>query len=232
MTKQGNHPDINRRRSLALMGAAGVLSLASRAFAQIQAPACTVTPQQTEGPFFVDTRLQRSDIRADPGSPAKPGVPLALSLRVLSVTNSGCTPLAGALVDVWHCDAAGVYSGVDGNAGRFLRGQQLSDRDGRVRFMSIYPGWYPGRAVHVHFKLRGSPAANAGGRGYEFTSQLYFDGGINDKVLAAAPYARAGSRTRNESDSGFRAGGSRLLLALTPSGAGYAGTFDIGLRST
>lgn len=206
---------------------AGSLLLGGRALAQT-APACTVTPQQTEGPFFVDARLQRSDIRADAGGGApRPGVPLALALRLVSVEGSRCLPLAGAVVDVWHCDAAGVYSGVAGNGGNFLRGHQVSDAEGRVRFMSIYPGWYPGRAVHVHFKVRGRSAA---GRGYEFTSQLYFDEQANDKVFAMAPYSKAGGRRRNEQDGGFRAGGGRLMVRLSPAGDGFAGSFDIGVR--
>src|SRR5690606_10467298 len=102
---------------------------------------CTVTPAQTEGPYFVERALERSDIRADPeGGAVKPGVPLALALRVMAVSGKGCEPLAGALVDVWHCDAQGAYSGVGGNRERFLRGYQVSDAQGRVRFMTIYPG--------------------------------------------------------------------------------------------
>jgi protocatechuate 3,4-dioxygenase beta subunit len=219
-----------QRRSLmvaaAAAGAGGLLH-SSRVLAQA-APACTVTPQQTEGPYFVDAKLQRSDIRADAGGGApRPGVPLAMSLRLVSVDGSRCVPLAGAVVDVWHCDAAGVYSGVAGNSGNFLRGHQLSDAEGRVRFMTIYPGWYPGRAVHVHFKVRGRSGT---GRGYEITSQLYFDEQANDKVFAMAPYSRAGGRVRNERDGGFRAGGGRLMLRLSSAGEGFAGSFDIGVR--
>jgi protocatechuate 3,4-dioxygenase beta subunit len=221
-----NDHDPSRRRSLGLLGAAGLLAVTGRAPAQEAAPACTVTPQQTEGPFFLDTKLQRSDLRAEAGGGARPGVPLVLSLRLLSVAGSRCAPLAGAAVDIWHCDASGVYSGVDGNKGTFLRGYQVSDAQGRVRFTTIYPGWYPGRAVHVHFKLRGKSPA---GQGYEFTSQLYFDEALNDKVFAVAPYARAGGRMRNEQDGGFRSGGSRLMLALAPAAQGYTGSFDIGV---
>lgn len=215
------------RRRLALF--AGAWMLAGRALAGEAPPACTVTPQQTEGPFFLDTRLRRAALRAEPGGGVKPGVPLALSLRILSVSGTRCAPLEGVAVDVWHCDAAGAYSGVDGDKGVFLRGYQLSDAQGRVRFMTIYPGWYPGRAVHVHFKLRGRSDA---GRGYEFTSQLYFDEAVNDRVLAAAPYARSGRRVRNDQDGGFRAGGPRLMPALAAAGRGYAASFDVGVRTS
>src|SRR5205814_677685 len=136
--------------------------------------ACVVTPALTEGPYFVDERLNRSDIRIDPGSgAASSGVPLGLALKLSQTSGSGaCTPLAGALVDVWHCDAGGLYSDVSANhtVGRkFLRGYQISDTGGLVQFSTIYPGWYQGRAVHIHFKIRTNPS---GSTGLEFTSQL------------------------------------------------------------
>ncbi|MGB3138331.1 MAG: hypothetical protein WBB18_16100, partial [Nodosilinea sp.] len=111
-------------------------------------PACTVRPQQTEGPFFVDEGLSRSDIRSDPAMGAvKPGVPLTLQFQVSQVGNDNCMPLAGAVVDVWHCDATGVYSDVaDRRAStvgqKFLRGSQVTNADGIVEFITIYPGWY------------------------------------------------------------------------------------------
>jgi protocatechuate 3,4-dioxygenase beta subunit len=185
-----------------------------------------------EGPFFTDVRLNRSDIRSDPTDKSvKEGVPLALTLRVSAVGNAGCTPLAGATVDVWHCDAAGVYSDSGGNTAgkKFLRGHQVTDANGAVRFTTIYPGWYPGRAVHIHFKVRilAGPAL-----GNEFTSQLYFDEAVTDRVLARAPYSVHGKRTQRNSEDGlYRRGGSRLMLALTESGPGYAGEFSIGLKT-
>jgi protocatechuate 3,4-dioxygenase beta subunit len=133
--------------------------------------ACIVRPQQTEGPYFVDEGLNRSDIRSDPATGSvKPGVPLTLQFQVSQVGANACVPLAGAIVDVWHCDAAGAYSDVaDRNANtlgqKFLRGSQVTNADGTVEFTTIYPGWYPGRTVHIHFKIRGNTAAN---QGYEF----------------------------------------------------------------
>ena len=226
--------DERRRRALVWLGGAGALILDGRASAQGKAPlpACVVTPQQTEGPYFVDNRLQRADIRAEPGGAARPGVPLALSLRVMNVSANACAPLAGAMVDIWHCDAQGAYSGVDGGRTAFLRGYQVSDAEGRVRFMTIYPGWYPGRAVHIHFKVRGSASPGAAaGRGFEFTSQWYFDEALNERVLAAGAYVRSGARVRNERDGSFRSGGERLMLSAAQSGQGYAATFDIGVRT-
>lgn len=196
-------------------------------------PACIVRPQQTEGPYFVDEQLNRRDIRRDPTNGAvKPGVPLRLVLRVSQVRANACQPLKDALVDVWHCDATGAYSDVvDRNFStkgqQWLRGAQITDAAGRVEFITIYPGWYPGRTVHIHFKIRGTGASE---RGYEFTSQLYFEDALSDRIYTRAPYNTRGQRrTRNSNDGIFRNGGRQLLLALTEDDQGYIGQFDIGL---
>jgi protocatechuate 3,4-dioxygenase beta subunit len=225
---------LSRRETVALLGAAGLTLLAGRAAGQ-PAPACVVRPQQTEGPFFVEEVLERSDIRADPASgTVKAGTPLQITFNVSQLAGSACTPLAGAQVDVWHCDAVGEYSdtrgGGPGTAGqKFLRGYQRTDSAGVARFTTIYPGWYPGRSVHVHFKVRTRPAA---GPGAEFTSQLYFDDAVTDRVHAQAPYTSHGQRrTRNEADGPFRGGGRQLLLPVTESAGAYAGTFVLALTS-
>lgn len=191
----------------------------------VAVPACVVRPEQSEGPFFVDEGLERSDIRSDPASGAvSQGAPLALSFNVLRVSGAACTPLAGAIVDVWQCDAAGVYSDVTGNSQKFLRGHQLTDATGRASFTTIYPGWYGGRAVHIHFKVRSGSK--------EFTSQLYFDDALSDTVFQQQPYAARGQgRTRNANDGLFRNGGADLMLKVTPGGPGYSATFDIGLAT-
>jgi protocatechuate 3,4-dioxygenase beta subunit len=224
---------LTRREALALLGGAAMLAsgVSPRSGMAQALPACVVTPEQMEGPFFTDVRLNRSDIRSDPTDKSvKEGVPLALTLRVYAVGNAGCTQLAGATVDVWHCDAAGMYSDSSGNTAgkKFLRGHQVTDANGAARFTTIYPGWYPGRAVHIHFKVRilTGPAL-----GNEFTSQLYFDEAVTDRVLARAPYSVRGQRTRNGDDGLYRRGGSRLMLALTESGGGYAGEFSIGMKT-
>lgn len=234
--------DISRRRLLLLFGAAGAGLLVHRSIGfsaqgkstRNNLPACIVTPRQTEGPFFVDGRLNRSDIRVDPidGS-VTAGVPLTLSLRVSSVSRAGCAPMAGAVVDVWHCDAAGAYSDVNERAApsagkKFLRGYQITGENGAVRFTTIYPGWYPGRAVHIHFKVR-SDAGSA--RSREFTSQLYFDDALTDRVHARQPYASRGRRAlRNRQDGLFRNGGELLMLNAIESGERYTASFDIGLQ--
>ena len=100
---------------------------------------------------------------------------------VSQADGSACMPMEGVIVDVWHCDALGVYSGVQGNSGNFLRGFQRTDANGAAMFKTIYPGWYQGRAVHIHFKIRTDPEADAG---FEFTSQLFFDDGSQPAVFS------------------------------------------------
>ena len=231
---------LSRREVMGLLGLSGAALLVDPLTGQaVQresgvAP-CVVQPQQTEGPYFVDGMLNRPDIRTEPPTgPAKPGVPLTVTFNVMSMAAGGaCTPLAGAHVDLWQCDALGVYSGVkdasfDTVGQKFLRGYQLTDAKGGARFTTIYPGWYQGRAVHVHFKIRTNPGAASG---QEFTSQLYFDEAMNDRILAQSPYASKGQgRTRNANDRIFQNGGAQLVLALEPRGDGYAGTFNVAMH--
>ena len=195
-------------------------------------PSCVVRPEQAEGPYFVDEKLARSDIRSDPSDGSvSVGVPLALRFAVSTVSANGCAPLEGALVDVWHCDALGVYSDVQDAVGKkFLRGYQVTDANGGAQFTTVYPGWYQGRAVHIHFKIRTQPDA-AGGQ--DFTSQLYFDDAVSDRVHTQPPYAQKGQRdVRNDADGLFRDGGESLLLTLTGDVSGYTATFDVGLQTS
>ena len=191
------------------------------------ASTCVVKPEQTEGPYFVDTQLNRSDIRD-----GREGVPIDLTFNVSRIdADAACTPLAGALVDIWQCDALGQYSGVENNEGEtFLRGHQLTNESGNARFTTIYPGWYQGRAVHIHFKIRDSPESQ---QGYEFTSQLYFDDALTDEVHSQEPYAEKGARDRRNSDDGiYGGGGDELTLPLSEAGEGYQATFPIALDTS
>jgi protocatechuate 3,4-dioxygenase beta subunit len=197
-------------------------------------PSCIVRPELTEGPYFVDEKLNRSDIRSDPdGGAVQEGATLALSYAVSRIDASSCTPFEGALVDVWHCNSLGVYSDVNDPSGstvgqRFLRGYQVTDADGMARFTTIYPGWYSGRAVHIHFKIRTDAGADAG---LEFTSQLFFDDGLSAQVYARDPYASKGSPdTPNADDGIYNQSGGQTLLTLVEDGDGYAGTFEIGIQ--
>jgi protocatechuate 3,4-dioxygenase beta subunit len=232
---------LSRRRALSLFGASAAATLAHHASAipsdplLAVAPDCIALPEQTEGPYFVDRALERSDISRDPATGRiTPGAPLALRFELSQFTPEGdCLVLTNAQVDIWHCDALGVYSDVEdrhGSAGgeMFLRGYQVSDAHGVVQFSTIYPGWYPGRAVHIHFKVR-VPAA--GGRTDEFTSQLYFKDELTDRVHAREPYsARRGQRLLNSRDMIFREGGSQLVLPVIEAEGRYAAMFRIAMQ--
>lgn len=197
-------------------------------------PACVIKPQQTEGPYFVDEKLNRSDIRSDPSDGLmKQGVPLRLVFQVSQVGDRACTPIRNAIVDVWHCDAEGIYSDVsdrqsDTVGKKFLRGYQVTNAEGMAEFLTIYPGWYPGRTVHIHFKIRTDSASQ---QSYDFTSQLYFDDAITDQVHTQTPYAARGQRNqKNEQDGIFHQGGEQLMLQLAQAERGYVGRFEIGLE--
>jgi protocatechuate 3,4-dioxygenase beta subunit len=234
---------LTRREALTLLGSTGTLLIlgctGSRSGASTRPRAtgagspCVVRPEMTEGPYYVDEKLNRSDIRSDPSDgTVKEGALLALTFNVSRVANRACTPIEGAIVDVWQCDALGVYSdAVDRNFNttgkKFLRGHQITDRGGVASFTTVYPGWYPSRTPHIHFKIR-SPVTS--GSAYEFTSQLFFDEALSDRVYAKPPYAAMGKRTvSNATDGIYKRGGSQLLLHVSQNGDGYAGAFDIAL---
>ncbi|MFI5224585.1 MAG: intradiol ring-cleavage dioxygenase, partial [Nitrospirales bacterium] len=227
---------LSRREIVLMLGGSAVWLMAGsliprQALSDMLEPSCVARPEQTEGPYFVDERLNRSDIRSDPtDGRVRPGTPLALMLLVSRLNAGDCQPLPGAQVDIWHCDARGVYSdvqdpGFDTIGQKFLRGYQVTDARGEARFVTVYPGWYAGRTIHIHFKIRTAPVAQ---RNFEFTSQLYFDDRLTDRVHADPPYASNGQRTaRNQHDWIFRRGGDRLMLAPTATADGYAATFSI-----
>jgi protocatechuate 3,4-dioxygenase beta subunit len=224
---------------MAALGASGLLLLSGRYSREAIAGVaqgrgiCVVRPQQTEGPYFVDEQLKRSDIRSDPSDGiVQPGAKLELTFNVSRIAANACTPLAGAVVDVWQCSYEGVYSdSVDRSFNttgkKFLRGYQVTDANGAAKFTTIYPGWYPGRTVHIHFKIRSALSSPS----YEFTSQLYFDDALTDRVHAEPPYNAKGQRNRRNSGDGiFRRGGSELMLAVTRTTSGYAAPFNLGLQ--
>jgi len=194
---------------------------------------CILTASLTEGPFFVDEKLNRSDIRTDPATGAvSAGIPLALTFNVQRVASNACTPLTGAYLDVWHCDAAGVYSDVSGSTRKFLRGYQITDANGVASFQTVYPGWYGGRAVHIHFKLRLYAGST---RTYEFTSQFFFDDTFTDSVYTQSPYSSRGSRsTRNANDGIYNSlsttDKSGLTLQTSKTSDGYAGVINLGVN--
>jgi protocatechuate 3,4-dioxygenase beta subunit len=181
---------------------------------------CVLTPEQTEGPYFLEGDKLRRDVRE-----GRPGVALALRLAVVDV--STCKPIKGAAVDIWHCDAEGVYSGIsrqDTEGETFLRGIQKTNAKGLAAFLTVYPGWYQGRTVHIHTRVY------LGGN-IVHTGQLYFPDAVTDTVYRRAPYSSRPNRNpRNSGDSIYRNGGSKSLLALARSGAGYTGTLTMGVQ--
>jgi protocatechuate 3,4-dioxygenase beta subunit len=185
------------------------------------AVSCVLTPEQTEGPYYIPNEKLRRNITG-----GRPGTLLTLRLKVVDA--STCKPIKGAAVDVWHCDAAGVYSGFGQGSGNptFLRGIQRTGADGVATFKTIYPGWYPGRTVHIHVKV------HVGGN-VVHTGQLYFKDALTDAVYRKSPYRkRAAARTtRNVQDAVYRGGGRKSMLSVRKRGQrSYVGTITMGVR--
>ena len=182
------------------------------------AVSCVLTPELTEGPFYVPGEKVRRNI-----TEGRPGTPLVLKLKVVNA--STCAVIKGAMVDIWHTDATGTYSGVQGNTGTFMRGIQPTDAKGIATFQTVYPGWYQGRTVHIHVKV------HLGGN-VVHTGQLFFPDTLTDAVYkASAPYnARPARATRNANDSIFVNGGKLSMLALGRSGGGYVAAIAMGVH--
>jgi len=223
---------MSRRASLASLGGlvAGAAGLAGlRAAEEAGAgPAgvasglvtCVLAPEQTEGPYYVDDAVVRRNV-----TEGRPGVALALRLTVVDA--STCKPVKNAAVEIWHCDAGGVYSAtsVQGTEDeRFLRGAQRTDGKGLAIFRTIYPGWYQGRTVHIHTMV------HIGGN-VVHTGQLYFWDAVTDAVYTRSPYNTRPSRTtRNSADSIYRNGGKRSTLRLVKKGSAYTGSITMGVQ--
>jgi len=195
--------------------------------------ACVLTPELTVGPYFVDERLNRSDLTTNTtDTNVTNGAPLALSIYIMEYGSSAYTPLAGAQVDVWHADAAGVYSdeSVENTVRQgFLRGYQLTDSNGLAAFKTIFPGWYSGRTVHIHVMIR--TYSSSGGKTFEFTTQLFFDPALTLTVMAKAPYnTRGNPDTTNATDNIYN---SETLLSLksASSGSGYTTSITLGVQA-
>lgn len=165
-------------RALTLAPLAATLPQALLAEAEeaglISTDVCLLQTEVTEGPFYIDPHLLRSDI-----TEGRPGLPMQLRLQVVT---ADCTPVAGARVDVWHCDAGGVYSGVENMGGggdttgqTFLRGTQITDSTGVSMFQTIFPGWYRGRTTHIHYKVFLDEKT-------VLTSQIFFDEAVNQAI--------------------------------------------------
>ncbi len=181
---------------------------------------CVLTPEMTEGPFYLDLNLIRRDI-----TEGKPGTPLTLDLTMVDA--GSCMPLKDAAVDVWHTDASGEYSGVGSSprSSTFMRGIQVTDTEGKATFDTIYPGWYQGRAVHIHIKV------STGGNEVH-TGQLFFPDDISNAVYEEGVYADRGKMdTTNQSDGIFSRGGSQSTLKMNRNGDDYTGSLTLGVRA-
>ena len=208
------------------------------------------TPQQIEGPYFVDDMPNRSDIRSDTSNDSvQEGIPLRLILHVYDVNDSdgdgtgSCIPLKDAKVDIWHSNSQGVYSGVQ-DAGTaendFLRGYQMTDDNGTLQFTTIYPGWYEGRAIHIHIKVRDYEGSN---ETLEWTSQFYLNNSINELVHTQPPYNNHGPVPMTNEEDFIYLGpsndgliqnntGQHLMLNVEDDEQGYVGTFNVGVNAT
>ncbi|GAA3115171.1 intradiol ring-cleavage dioxygenase [Streptosporangium carneum] len=221
------------RRQILIAGGVGIaaagLGAAYLATTASASPGtCMKLTQETiEGPYYLDYDKHRSDITEQ-----KPGVPVLLRVRVVDAEN--CRPLRDVAVDIWHCDALGVYSsyekqssgdgGVsptalpaaapDGSGGgmhaapdsgtTFFRGFQMTDQDGWVTFRTVFPGWYVGRAIHIHTKVHVNgvlkDGAYVGGNDCH-TGQLYFPEKAIEAVARTQPYStNTRPRTTNAQD--------------------------------
>jgi protocatechuate 3,4-dioxygenase beta subunit len=203
-----------------------------------------------EGPYFVDDMPNCSDIRIDTSNRSmQEGIPLRLILPVYDVNDSdvdgsgSCTPLKDAKVDIWHSNSQGVYSGVQ-DAGTsendFLRGNQMTDDNGTVQFATIYPGWYEGRAIYIHVKVRTFEGSN---EDFEWTSQFYLNNSINELVHRQAKNSNDGPVNLTSEEAFIYTGpstdgliqnntGKHLMLNLKNDRDVYVGTFIIGLNAT
>mgnify|MGYP001086013065 CR=1 FL=1 len=240
------------RRQVLIQGAAGALAVSgffSRSgsvFASVPGASNGETPGVTEGPYWVDGQVNRSDVRTDSVTGvAVDGFPLVLDLTLSQISDSApytVTPLVGARVDIWSCNAQGVYSDVaqQSTTGTdYLRGYQVSDANGAVQFGTIIPGWYSGRTAHIHMRVR--TYDSTGAVAYNWTSQLFFDDATTNALYTSnAAYARTGTRDTTNATDGIYSGASQngspdedagdyLLLSLANDGTYGVGAFHIVL---
>jgi protocatechuate 3,4-dioxygenase beta subunit len=212
---------LRRREALAALGALGLAAAIPKLRSlgtteDAEAASCVLMPELTEGPYWVRNNLTRRDI-----TESRPGIPLALRFKVQDA--STCTPIKGADVELWHADARGVYSGVNGASTHFLRGHQKSNADGVVRFDTMYPGWYRGRTPHIHVKVHVDGAVHTG--------QIFFPDAVSARVYRTKYYAAHGQADMtNAEDSIYAESGGRTTLRLRRrSGGGYRATLALGL---
>lgn len=181
---------------------------------------CVITPSETTGPFPSLTDLVRSDIRE-----GRPGVQLTLTIKVVGVASS-CRAVSGAAVEIWHCDVNGNYSQYGTQVGQtYLRGIQTTNADGVVTFITIYPGWYQGRATHIHVEVRVNNTTVK-------VTQMAFPESVNNAVHSTGVYAAAKglNPTTNASDGIFADSlADELVTPVGSPSAGYTAFWQIGI---
>jgi protocatechuate 3,4-dioxygenase beta subunit len=210
--------------------------------ANAEAGACAATPEGEIGPYFADDsdpRFNRTNLTTNlDGTSVQEGIPLTLTIAIVDVEN-GCVPYANAQVDIWHCNAAGIYSdeGVENTTTEtWLRGFQLTDANGRVTFQTIIPGWYQGRTTHIHLRVRSTYSNASSTSDGTNTTQLFFDQTFVDRLATTvAPYDAEGTNpTTNASDHVYsgETNGANLLTVAGDDTNGYAASVTIGLPIT
>ncbi|MGI8724696.1 MAG: intradiol ring-cleavage dioxygenase [Methyloceanibacter sp.] len=209
-----------------MRGSASALAKEGPVAGQPSAKVCVLTPEAMEGPFYFDPKLVRSDI-----TEGNPGVPVVLSLQVVEAKD--CAPLEGARIDVWHTNGLGVYSGYarqetgSTEGEKFLRGTQFTGPSGEVRFNTIYPGWYPGRTPHIHFKVFVDERKLING-------QLYFPDEVTERVYATtSPYRdrKAARDTYNANDFLFKKqSGADTIVTVEQEDGSYLASLVIGVN--
>ena len=241
-----------------LLGGTALISGAAKLLSA--APTCTLVPEQEEGPYYVDFKKARRDV-----TEGRPGIPLQLRIALLDAVR--CEPLQNAAVDIWHCDAVGVYSGFTANGGgegggrgfggaprgrggrgqgpgdetRFLRGVQLTNKQGVAEFVTLYPGWYAGRTIHIHLKVHVGGTIDgeklAGGH-VSHTGQVFLPEDITEQIAKLDPYTTHSNvhRTLHSEDNVFRnQGGSKSMMSLerlqkSSNSAGFAAEISLAVN--
>ena len=240
---------LTRRRLIEILGGAGVAALSGCGGSSTSASStsgstsgttsgttasCVLTPELTVGPYFVDEKLNRSDLTTNTtDTNVLNATPLTLTMTIMEYASSGCSALVGAQVDVWHADAAGIYSdeSVENTTGQtFLRGYQITDSNGAVTFKTVVPGWYSGRTIHIHVMIR--TLSSSGSVLTEFTTQLFFDQTLlNALTTTVSPYRSRGVPDTTNAQDSIYSSATQLTLTNATSGGGYTASITLGVQT-
>lgn len=246
MSKRDATPRLPSRREALIRSAATTLALTGMTtpgvvFAQT---GYALSPGQTEGPYWLDNMPERSDVRSNTSNgQVQAGLKMQLAITVAQLTGTTIAPVPNAKVDIWHASALGLYSGFNQPGGNtvgqnFLRGYQVTTAHGKVQFVSVYPGWYQGRTVHVHFRVRRYSGTTVT---YNYVSQLYATDALSTQVYNNyAPYNTRPPRTIFNANDGIYSGASQgtggsypnnsgqyMLLRLSPNAANAIASFTV-----